>query len=161
MIIGQAPGRLTDERGYHFAGPGGHVLAGWLERAGFPPDYLRRHAYLTSLTRCYPGPAAGGRGDRRPSPAELRLCRPYLESELPLVEPAVVLLVGQMAIGAFLPLESLERLVGTERRIDGRLFLPFPHPSGASRWLNDPEHQALLGRAIGLLARAREDLALG
>lgn len=161
MIIGQALGRLTDERGYHFAGPGGRVLAGWLERAGFPPDYFRHDAYLTSLTRCYPGPAPGGRGDRRPSPAELRLCRPYLERELRLVDPVVVLLVGQMAIGAFVPLEPLDRLVGTERRIDGRFLLPLPHPSGASRWLNDPAHRALLERAVGLLARARGALALG
>ena len=160
MIIGQAPGRLSDERGYHFAGPGGHVLAGWLERAGFPPGYFRHEAYLTSLTRCYPGPAPGGHGDRRPTAEERRLCRPYLDRELRLLDPAVVLLAGQMAIEAFLPDQPLARLVGTQQRIDGRLFLPLPHPSGVSRWLNDPAHCALLERAIALLARARETLGL-
>lgn len=160
MIIGQAPGRLSDERGYHFAGPGGRVLTGWLERAGFPPDYFRHDAYLTSLTRCYPGPGPGGHGDRRPSAEEQRLCRPYLDRELRLLDPAVVLLAGQMAIAAFLPGQRLERLVGTEHRIDGRIFLPFPHPSGVSRWLNDPEHRTLLERAIARLAKAREALGL-
>lgn len=160
MVIGQAPGRLTDQRGYHFAGPGGRVLEAWLGQAGFPPGYFRQRAYLSSLTRCYPGPAACGQGDRRPSPGELRLCRPYMDRELRLVDPAVVLLVGRMAIDAFLPRAPLERLVGSERRSDGRRFLPFPHPSGVSRWLNEPGHRALLEGAIALLAGAREELGL-
>src|SRR5262249_62239187 len=67
MLIGQAPGPVTDRKGYHFAGPAGRILESWLDRAGFPAGYFREHVYLTSLTRCFPGKAAGGNGDRPPS----------------------------------------------------------------------------------------------
>lgn len=159
MVIGQAPGPVTDRRGYHFAGPAGHVLQQWLDRAGFPPGFFRSGCYLTSLTRCFPGKAASG-GDRRPSPAELRLCRPHLDRELELVNPALVLLVGQMAIEAFLGRQPLDQVVGRVFQRDGRYLLPLPHSSGVSRWLNAPEHRALLDRALEHLARLREALLL-
>ena len=72
MLIGQAPGAITDRKGYHFAGPAGHFLEIWLEQAGFPPNYLREHVYLTSLTRCFPGKSPGGHGDRPPAARKRR-----------------------------------------------------------------------------------------
>src|SRR5262245_56660173 len=66
MLIGQAPGPVTDRKGYHLAGPAGHFLDVWLQRAGFPPGYFRAHVYLTSLTRCFPGKSLAGNGDRPP-----------------------------------------------------------------------------------------------
>lgn len=161
MVIGQAPGHRSVARGRSFSGPGGSILQRWLERAGFPPGYLHEHTYLSSLTRCDPGRNPRGDGDRRPSPAELALCRPYLEAELRLLHPRVVLLVGSMAIEAFCGKIRLEEVIGTFREHNGMLFLPLPHPSGVSRWLLAPKHQALLQQALALLAhwRVRDHLA--
>jgi uracil-DNA glycosylase family 4 len=159
MLIGQAPGPVTDRKGYHFAGPAGSLLERWLERAGFPPGYFRQHVYLTSLTRCFPGKSPGGNGDRPPSRAEMALCRPFLDQELALLQPKVVLLLGKMAIDAFLGRQPLTATVGHSFERDGRLFLPLPHASGVSRWLNDPSNRLLLDKALAELSRLR--LALG
>lgn len=161
MLIGQAPGAVTDARGYHFAGPAGAFLDQWFSRAGFPPDYFRQHVYLTSLTRCFPGKATSGGGDRPPSRSEIALCRPFLRRELDMLNPPLVVLVGRMAIDAFLPSKRpLTELIGNSVERDGRVWLPLPHASGVSRWLNAPANQALLGRAIDELGRLRKRLTL-
>src|SRR5260370_9140812 len=112
MLVGQAPGRVAVERGLPFSGPGGRVLQSWLVRAGFAADDFRQQVYLTSLTKCDPGRNPHG-GDRKPSPAELALCRPFLLRELALVRPRIILLVGGMAIEAFLGNGRLEAVVGS------------------------------------------------
>src|SRR5579863_8794782 len=94
MVIGQVPGHRSVAKGRSFSGPGGSMLQKWLEQAGFPAGYLREHTYLSSLTHCDPGRNPRGDGDRRPSPQEVALCRPFLEAELQLLQPKVVLLVG-------------------------------------------------------------------
>src|SRR6266545_12645 len=160
MLIGQAPGPVTDRKGYHFAGPAGRFLEQWLERAGFPPGYFRAHVYLTSLTRCFPGKQAGSNGDRPPSRAEIALCRGFLQHELALLQPKLVLLVGKMAIDAFRGKQPLTATVGRVFERDDRLYLPLPHASGVSRWLNSPEHRALLDQALAELSRLRQSLDL-
>jgi uracil-DNA glycosylase len=160
MVIGQAPGLRSQVRRIHFAGPAGRVLQQWFVRAGFPETYFREEAYLSSLTRCFPGPAPRGQGDRRPSPAEVRLCEPFLEAELRLLQPALILLVGKMAIEYFLGRCRLEDVVGTLVERDGRRYLPLPHSSGVSRWLNEPANRALVDRAVELLAVCREQYGL-
>lgn len=156
MVIGQAPGHRSVAKDQPFSGPGGAVLQRWLESAGFPAGYLHEHTYLSSLTRCDPGTQPGGNGDRRPGPGELALCRPYLEAELRIVSPRVILLVGTMAIEAFFGHVKLENVVGTYRQRHHQLLLPLPHPSGISRWLNDAEHKKLHQQALTLLAHWRE-----
>jgi uracil-DNA glycosylase len=160
VLIGQAPGPVTDRKGYHFAGPAGSFLSAWLDRAGFPAGYFREHVYLTSLTRCFPGKSASGNGDRPPSTAEIELCRRFLEWEFAALDPRVVLLVGKMAIDAFLGKRPLTDTVGQVFTIEGRTYVPLPHASGVSRWLNAPEHRALLERALGELARLRVEYKL-
>ncbi len=160
VLIGQAPGPVTDRKGYHFAGPAGSFLSSWLERAGFPSAYFREHVYLTSLTRCFPGKSASGNGDRQPSAAEIRLCRRFLDCELAGLEARVVLLVGKMAIDAFVGKRPLIETVGHVFVLDGRTYVPLPHASGVSRWLNAPEHRALLDQALRELARLRIELKL-
>lgn len=155
MVIGQAPGHLSTAKDIPFSGPGGRILQKWLEQAGFPPGYLHEHTYLSSLTRCDPGKNPRGNGDRKPSPPEIALCRPYLEAELRILQPKVVLLVGTMAIEAYYGKRRLEDIIGQYIERDGILFLPLPHPSGVSRWLNDPGHQQLLREALKLLAEWR------
>src|SRR5712691_820077 len=130
LLIGQAPGPVTDRKGYHFAGPAGRFLDNWLDRAGFPPGYFRQHVYLTSLTRCFPGKSPAGNGDRQPSRAEIALCRHFLDREFDLLQPKVVLLVGKMAIDAFVGKRPLTETVGRVFKIEQRLFVPLPHASG-------------------------------
>lgn len=160
VLIGQAPGPVTDRKGYHFAGPAGAFLSGWLDRAGFPPNYFREHVYLTSLTRCFPGKSPSGNGDRPPSSAEIALCRHFLSRELISIDPPVVLLVGKMAIDAFLGKRPLVETVGHVFPVEGRLCLPLPHASGVSRWLNAPVNRALLDKALEELSRLRIELKL-
>ena len=160
VLIGQAPGSVTDRKGYHFAGPAGTFLSAWLERAGFPPGYFREHVYLTSLTRCFPGKSPSGNGDRPPSAAEVALCRRFLDRELDLIQPKLVLLVGKMAIDAYLGKKPLVATVGQVFDSDGHRYLPLPHASGVSRWLNAPENRDVLDRAIKELSRLRVELHL-
>jgi uracil-DNA glycosylase family 4 len=160
LVLGQAPGHRSVTNDRPFSGPGGRILQKWLEQAGFPPGYLHEHTYLSSLTRCDPGKNPRGNGDRRPSPAEVALCRPYLEAEFRIVQPKIVLLVGAMAIETFFARGPLEGIIGTYQERDTMLFLPLPHPSGVSRWLNDPAHQQLLHTALAILADWREGYRL-
>lgn len=156
LLAGQAPGHLSVERGRPFSGPGGFLLDKWFQRAGFPEGTLWRDVYITAMTRCDPGKSPKGSGDRKPSPAEVALCRPYLLRELELVRPEVILAVGGMAIEAFLGQRKLDDTIGQSFERNGVLLIPVPHPSGVSRWLNDPDHQALLGRALAILSDWRE-----
>ncbi|HZU11276.1 MAG TPA: uracil-DNA glycosylase [Chloroflexota bacterium] len=148
MLIGQAPGRVELVERRPFQGKAGRVLFTWLRSVGIHEDEFRESVYMTAITKCFPGPAAGGNGDRRPSAREIALCRPFLDRQLEIVRPAVILLVGGLAIERFLPKAPLADLVGRRIEQDGRMYIPLPHPSGASRWLNHPEHKELLARAM-------------
>ena len=165
MVIGQAPGPVTHREGIHFAGPAGRTLAWWLEAAGFPPGaehkwpYLSA-AWLSSLTRCFPGPSASGNGDRAPSAREVALCRPYLEEEIAAVDPDVLVLVGAMAIRVFLGPVKLDGAVGRRYEWEGRAVIPFPHSSGVSRWANLPANREKITQAVDLLRAERERVGL-
>jgi uracil-DNA glycosylase family 4 len=165
LIIGQAPGRLERERGMPFCGPAGRRLMEWMQRAGFigtdgPPteQEFRARTYFSAMTKCYPGP--GTKGDRRPSRQEVALCRPFLVEPLQLLCPKLVILVGGMAIDEFLGKRPLSETIGHVFDPDGRPWVPLPHPSGASLWLNDPENRARVDQALAHLARLREELGL-
>jgi uracil-DNA glycosylase len=160
LLLGQAPGVRSSAAGMPFAGPSGRVLEHWLLRAGFEPGALRRDIYLSSVTRCDPGRSASGGGDRPPSEAERGLCAHWWRSELALLRPRVVLLAGKLAIAEFYSPGPLEALVGTWRKEGECWLLPLPHPSGVSRWLNDPAHRALVDSALAQLAVWRVTFAL-
>ena len=88
------------------------------------------------------------------------MCRPFLDREFELMQPKVVLLVGKMAIDAFVGKRPLTDTVGRVFDLNGRLYLPLPHASGVSRWLNAPDNRALLEKALSELSRLRVELAL-
>ena len=157
MLVGQAPGHLSVERGRAFSGPGGRLLDGWLRRAGFAMGALWSEVYVSAITKCDPGKSPRGGGDRKPTPAEQALCRPFLLAELDLVRPRVILPAGGMAIDAFLGPSKLDAVIGQAFERNGVRILPLPHPSGVSRWLNTPEHQALLTQALDVLAGWRRE----
>ena len=150
MIVGQAPGAVELTTGLPFSGRAGAELRRWLERAGIDEAHL---PYRTSMTKCFPGKAASGAGDRKPSPLEIALCAPWLLGELAIVRPRILLLVGQLAIERFWGKTTLNDVVGRSRREEDRVLIPLPHPSGASRWLNQPANRALLDRALRILRR--------
>jgi uracil-DNA glycosylase len=158
MLIGQAPGITEAVKRLPFQGRSGKILMAWLIRAGFASEVeVRRRVYMTSITKCFPGKGTGG-GDRRPSRAEVELCRPHLDRQLALIRPELLILVGGLSHERFLSGQPLDSLVGRlfdlegkEVRRDNRarpLLVPLPHPSGASRWLNLPENRALLDQAL-------------
>ncbi|MDQ3702154.1 MAG: uracil-DNA glycosylase family protein [Chloroflexota bacterium] len=155
MLIGQAPGRMEAGNGRPFSGPAGRRLFSWLAGVGIEEHAFRQRVFMAAMTRCYPGPSPTGHGDRRPSPAELSLCRPFLDRQMALVQPELVLLVGGLAIEAFLGKMPLERAVGQSHVRDGVRYLPLPHPSGASTWLNQPEHRELLRQSLALLVESK------
>ncbi len=158
MIVGQAPGIVELTTRMPFSGRAGAELRRWLARAGIDAKDL---PYRTSITKCFPGKATSGSGDRRPSPAEIALCAPWLEAELALVRPEIVLLVGTLAIDRLWGPAPLSDVVGRSKRsaaLGGALLIPLPHPSGASRWLNHLANRARLGRALRLLGRTWRDL---
>ena len=158
MLVGQAPGAVEAVRRLPFQGRSGKVLMTWMERAGFASeDQVRRRVYMTSMTKCFPGKGTGG-GDRRPSRAEVDLCRPHLDRQLALIKPQLLILVGGLAHERFLPGRPLDSLVGRVFDLAGNtvsmrtrarpLLVPLPHPSGASRWLNASQNRELLDRAL-------------
>ncbi len=155
MLVGQAPGQTETVDRRPFAGRAGKTLFRWLARAGLGEGEAREAIYIAAITRCYPGPSASGRGDRVPSPREQALCARWLEAELRLLRPALLIPVGRLAINRFLGDAPLSELVGREHSVvhegGASLAIPLPHPSGASSWLHSDGHSALLDRAIELL----------
>lgn len=152
MLVGQAPGKVETGGGRAFAGRAGKTLFRWFERIGLDEATARDRIYIAAITRCYPGPSPSGRGDRVPSPVERANCTSWLEDELSLVRPQLLVPVGRLAIERFLPRLPLEQLIGREHEVEhasGKsIAIPLPHPSGASSWIHQADHGDLLSRAL-------------
>ncbi len=146
LLIGQAPGITEVTTRLPFTGPAGKRLMQWFERAGIERDDV----YFSALARCFPGKAKGG-GDKAPSRAMIRNCGQHLEAELSILDPAVVILVGGMAIKEVLNVPRMTDVIGEAIERDGVTYVPLPHPSGASTWLNAPENKESLERALKIL----------
>lgn len=161
MIIGQAPGVTEVEAGRPFNAGSGKRLFQWLEQAGFEERTFRNTQYMTAVTKCFPGKAKNGGGDRVPSREEQALCRPYLDEELILVDPEVIIPVGRLAINLFYPTgRPLSKIIGGEQLVDGGVVIPLPHPSGASRWHQIEANRALIAQAVRLISARRLKLGL-
>jgi uracil-DNA glycosylase len=156
MLVGQAPGVTEVTTRAPFTGPAGRTLEKWFERAGV----RREEIYFSALARCFPGKAPGG-GDRPPSRAMIRNCRPHLDAEFGLLRPEVVIPVGGMAIRDLLGLTRLVDAVGLTFERDGVTYVPLPHPSGASTWLNAAENKARLERALAAVGASVSALRPG
>ncbi|MDF1503203.1 uracil-DNA glycosylase family protein [Roseisolibacter sp. H3M3-2] len=156
MIVGQAPGPSEATGGRPFVGRSGRTLFRWLAEAGLGEEEARAAILIAAVTRCYPGPSPSGRGDRVATPAERGACAPWLDRELALLRPALVIPIGRLAIDRLLGPLPLAAVVGRVHPVVAggveTRAVPLPHPSGASGWLNAPAHRALLDDAITHLA---------
>src|SRR6476469_7852029 len=108
-LFGQAPGVVEGEGGRPWRGRAGRTLRRWLE---LDEDEFYGTFYCASVTRCYPGRPASGRGDRTPTPEEQRLCETWRDHELQLLRPQLILTVGGLAARRLLGLSSLGACVG-------------------------------------------------
>lgn len=114
MLIGQAPGPTEAQVKRPFNAGSGRRLFQWLAEAGWDEAEFRARHYMTAVTKCYPGPNSNGKGDRVPSRAEQALCRPWLEQEIRLVNPRLMILVGGLAIKLLYPNGTrLDEIIGT------------------------------------------------
>jgi uracil-DNA glycosylase len=154
-MFGQAPGIVEGEERRPWRGRAGTTLRRWLE---LDEDEFYAAFYCASVTRCYPGRARSGRGDRTPAPEEQRLCERWRDAELRLLQPKLIVTVGGLAARRLLGVASVTESVGRRYDLDGTLAIPLPHPSGASSWLNVPENRERVAAAARLIRDALDTL---
>lgn len=148
LLVGQSPGSAEIQEVRPWRGRAGKTLRRWLD---LDEEAFYATFYCCSVTRCYPGKSPGGRGDRTPAPTEVELCGFWLDRELHLLRPELILTVGGLAARQVLGIRRLTDTVGARRRLGEAVAIPLPHPSGASGWLNLPENRVKLAQAIALV----------
>jgi uracil-DNA glycosylase len=153
-LFGQAPGIVEGAERLPWRGRAGKTLRRWLE---LDEDAFYSTFYCASVTRCYPGRNASGRGDRTPTPVERDLCELWRDHELRLLRPTLIVTVGGLAARRLLGVRSVTECVGARYELEGAVAIPLPHPSGASSWLNDAANRARVADALELI---RTELAL-
>jgi uracil-DNA glycosylase len=147
-LYGQAPGVQEGLERRPWRGRAGRTLRGWL---GLGEDEFYDTFYCASVTRCYPGKAPSGRGDRTPTPQEQHLCSFWREWELAILRPSLIVTVGGLAARQLLGIATVGECVGKRYELDGAAAIPLPHPSGASGWLNSPTNRGRVEIAVGLV----------
>jgi uracil-DNA glycosylase len=157
MLVGQAPGVKEPVLGRPFAWTAGRTLFGWFEEFCHLNEMeVRSQIYFAAVCRCFPGKTAAG-GDRVPAPDEIRNCSTWMNAEIALLQPRLIIPVGKLAIAQFLAFEKLDEVVGRSFQIrrDRRAseIIPLPHPSGASPWHRIPPGIGLLRKAMRLIDR--------
>ena len=149
-MYGQAPGSVEGEERRPWRGRAGKTLRRWLE---LEEDEFYKTFYCASVTRCYPGRAPSGRGDRTPTRREQELCSFWKNWELELLRPRLIVPVGGLAIRRLLGISGLAECIGRRYELDDAAVVPLPHPSGASSWLNSPANRELTTSAAVLVRR--------
>jgi uracil-DNA glycosylase len=157
LLVGQAPGVKEPVLGRPFAWTAGKTMFRWFaEQCGMDEEPFRSRVYMAAVCRCFPGKNAHG-GDRVPSPVEITQCAAWLDAELQILQPELVLPVGKLAIAQFLPAAPLVETIGKRFRTQraGVEFdlVPLPHPSGASPWHRMEPGRTLLAHALEEIAR--------
>ena len=156
MLVGQAPGDKEPVFGRPFAWTAGKTLFKWFDEAAHLSEAeFRNGIYMAAVCRCFPGKKEAG-GDRVPSREEIANCSNWLDKEIEILRPELVIPVGKLAIEQFLPNGRLDQVVGKvfRARYRGHSFdiIPLPHPSGASPWHRMEPGKTLLQRALALIA---------
>jgi uracil-DNA glycosylase len=157
FLLGQAPGPHEARLGRPFAFTAGKTLFRWLgEATGADEETIRERIYISAVVRCFPGKTKAG-GDRVPTPEECELWRGFIQREVEILAPRLLIPVGRLAIGEALGHEGpIAAVVG--KRFESQFHgldldvIPLPHPSGASTWFKMEPGRTLLADALRLLA---------
>ena len=124
VVVGEAPGASEDRAGQPFVGRAGRLLDEVLERAGLPRDEV----WVTNVVKARPP------GNRDPRPDEVAHCWPWLQAELELLRPWLVVPLGRHALGRFASGTKITQVAGTRLQgDDGRALFPLLHPAAALR----------------------------
>jgi len=157
ILVGQAPGVKEPVLGRPFAWTAGRTLFGWFQQfCHLNEEQVRARIYFAAVCRCFPGKTTVG-GDRVPAPDEIRNCATWMNDELDLLRPRLIIPVGKLAIAQFIAFAKLDEVVGRTFQISRARhafdLIPLPHPSGASPWHRIPPGIGLMGKAMRLIAR--------
>jgi uracil-DNA glycosylase family 4 len=131
IFVGEAPGFYEDQQGRPFVGPAGRLLEDLLSSIGLRRDQV----YIGNVIKCRPPE------NRDPLPKEIEACRKWLERQIELIKPRIVVPLGRFSLAWFFPNESIGRMHGHARCRDGIYYLPMYHPAAAL-------HAANMRRAI-------------
>jgi uracil-DNA glycosylase len=156
LLVGQAPGDREGELGRPFAWTAGKTLFKWFESIGVQEDVFREQVYMSAVCRCFPGKNPKG-GDRVPDKSEIQTCSQWIDKEIELLQPRLIIPVGKLAISQYLKVDKLVDVIGVKfdsciNGVDVEL-IPLPHPSGASTWHRMSPGKELLSEALELLAQ--------
>ena len=157
MLIGQAPGPREPVLQRPFAHTAGKTMFRWFEQfCRLNEAAVRSTIYFAAVCRCFPGKTSAG-GDRVPAPDEVQNCSSWMDEEIKILKPRLVIPVGRLAIAQFIDCRKLEDVIGRGFRVDRaghRLdLIPLPHPSGASPWHKISPGKELLEKAMRKIAR--------
>jgi uracil-DNA glycosylase family 4 len=131
MFIGEGPGFHENEQGRPFVGAAGNLLNDLLAEAGLK----RADVWIGNVVKCRPP------GNRDPLPEELAACNVYLERQMAVINPKIIITLGRYSMGKFMPGAKISQVHGQMRRIDGRFVIAMFHPAAAL-------HQAALKPAL-------------
>jgi DNA polymerase len=121
MFIGEGPGFHENMQGRPFVGAAGEFLVELLENIGMK----REDVFITNVVKCRPP------SNRDPQPEELQACAPYLERQLQLINPKVIVTLGRFSMTRFIPNAKISEIHGQPIRVKGMLVVPFYHPAAA------------------------------
>jgi DNA polymerase len=127
VLIGEAPGREEDERGEPFVARSGRVLNQLLDEIGLRRDDV----YITNVVKCRPVEGVPPGRNRAPTKAEIEACAPWLDAQLRMLSPEVIVTLGQIALSRILPGRRLSEVHGKTMRDGARTVLPLYHPAMA------------------------------
>ena len=154
LLIGQAPGDKEGGFGKPFAWTAGKTMFKWFERIGLDEETFRQRVYMAAVCRCFPGKNPKG-GDRVPNKDEIAKCSNWLQAEIDLLKPDLILPIGKLAIGQLMAVNKLNEVIGKMHSVNfhghSTDAIPLPHPSGASTWHRMEPGISLLESALTTL----------
>ncbi len=121
MFIGEAPGWHEDQQGRPFVGPAGQYLDELLASI----NLKREQVYIANVIKCRP------QGNRDPLPAEILNCRPWLERQIELIRPKMIVTLGRYSMAMFFPGKSIGKIHGTAQKQDSVVYYAMYHPAAA------------------------------
>jgi uracil-DNA glycosylase len=156
LLVGQAPGDKEGDLGRPFAWTAGKTLFKWFESIGVSEQGFRKQVYMSAVCRCFPGKNPKG-GDRVPDKTEIKTCSQWINKEIELLQPKLIIPVGKLAISQYITVNKLVEVIGKEYELSLNGvdvdMIPLPHPSGASTWHRMSPGKELLMQALNLIAQ--------